>query len=132
MAADTTGHLIFPQLQPAVDGMYGLARLLQALVHADRRLADVVDEVPAWHTVSRTVACPWESKGKVMRRLSEQYRDETEARVDGVRVSVGEDWVLVLPDADQPIFHVFGDSASREQADTLADRYARIVETLQD
>jgi mannose-1-phosphate guanylyltransferase/phosphomannomutase len=131
VALDTQGHVIFPQLHPAVDGMYGLARLLQALAHADCGLTDVVDTLPIWHTVSRTVACPWENKGRVMRRLNEQYRDETESRVDGVRVSVGADWVLVIPDPDQPVFHVYGDSADEQNADTLADRYARIVETLQ-
>jgi mannose-1-phosphate guanylyltransferase/phosphomannomutase len=130
LAIDAGGHIIFPDLHPAVDGMFGVARLLQALAHSEARLADVVDRLPAWHTVTRTVACPWENKGRVMRRLNEQYRTDT-ARIDGVRVAVGEDWVLVLPDPDQPVFHVFGDSVSREQADVLAERYARIVETLQ-
>jgi mannose-1-phosphate guanylyltransferase/phosphomannomutase len=131
LAVDAGGHIIFPELHPAIDGMFGLARLLQALAHADARLGDVVDSLPPWHTVSRTVACPWENKGRVMRRLNEQYPTDSSARIDGVRVAVGEDWVLVLPDPDQPVFHVFGDSESREQADVLAERYARIVETLQ-
>jgi mannose-1-phosphate guanylyltransferase/phosphomannomutase len=111
--------------------MYCLARLLQALAHDEQGLGAVLDGLPDWHTVTRTVACPWEHKGRVMRRLNEQFRDQSESRIDGVRVTVGADWVLVLPDPDQPVFHVYGDSASREHADTLADRYARIVETLQ-
>jgi mannose-1-phosphate guanylyltransferase/phosphomannomutase len=44
---------------------------------------------------------------------------------------VGPDWVLVFPDPDEPVFHVYGDSASAQQAEELASRYARIVETLQ-
>jgi len=131
LAADTAGNVVFATLQPAVDGMFAFARLLESLAQADTRLAEVLDGLPAWHTATRTVSCPWESKGLVMRRLNEQYRSAAGPHIDGVRVTVGEDWVLVLPDPDQPVFHVYGDSATREHADTLAERYARIVETLQ-
>lgn len=130
-AADTHGHLIFPILHPAADGLFGLARLLDLLATAGTPLSQLLDQQPAWHTVQRTVQCPWERKGLVMRRLNEQYRSEQGAGIDGVRVTVGSDWVLVLPDPDQPVFQVYGDSSSADQAVTLADRYARIVETMQ-
>lgn len=131
LVADSTGYVAFPALQPAPDGMFAFAQLLEFLALHQGRLSDSLDALPAWHTAARTVSCPWESKGLVMRRLNEQYRPTADTPTDGVRVNVGEDWVLVLPDPDQPIFHVYGDSASQQQADTLAERYARIVETLQ-
>jgi mannose-1-phosphate guanylyltransferase/phosphomannomutase len=131
LVADSTGYVVMPALLPAPDGMFAFARLLEFLAQQQGRLSDLLDALPRWHTTARTVSCPWESKGVVMRRLHEEYRSTSSAQVDGVRVNVGDDWVLVLPDPDQPIFHVYGDSASEQQADTLAERYARIVETLQ-
>jgi mannose-1-phosphate guanylyltransferase/phosphomannomutase len=130
-AADTHGHLIFPVLHPVPDALFALARLLELIARSGRPLSELLGEVPSWYTAERTVACAWEHKGLVMRRLNEQYRGLGAGSVDGVRVNVGSDWVLVLPDPDQPVFHVYGDSASADQANTLADRYARIVETLQ-
>jgi len=66
----------------------------------------------------------------VMRMLSESYR-ESQAP-DGVRIQRGaEDWVLVLPDADRPIFNILAESRTQEQAQALADQYARIVASFQ-
>jgi mannose-1-phosphate guanylyltransferase/phosphomannomutase len=49
-----------------------------------------------------------------------------------VRIQAGKpDWVLVLPDADRPIFNVFAESRNHEQAQALADRYARVVTSFQ-
>jgi mannose-1-phosphate guanylyltransferase/phosphomannomutase len=39
--------------------------------------------------------------------------------------------VLVLPDADRPLFHVLAESQSRDSAQALADKYARVVSGLQ-
>jgi mannose-1-phosphate guanylyltransferase / phosphomannomutase len=39
--------------------------------------------------------------------------------------------VLVLPDADRPLFHVLAESRSRDSAQALADKYARVVSGLQ-
>jgi mannose-1-phosphate guanylyltransferase/phosphomannomutase len=36
-----------------------------------------------------------------------------------------------LPDADRPLFHVFAESVSSDQAQALAEKYARVVSGLQ-
>jgi mannose-1-phosphate guanylyltransferase/phosphomannomutase len=67
-----------------------------------------------------------------MRILSEQYRERSEEPIDGVKIDLGGDgWVLVLPDADRPLFHVLAESRSRDAAQALADKYARVVSGLQ-
>ena len=81
--------------------------------------------------VRARVACPWESKGKVMRLLNEQYKDRRTRQIDGVKVDLGREWVLVLPDADRPLFHVIAESTSQEGAQALADKYAGLISGLQ-
>lgn len=79
------------------------------------------------------VTCPWEAKGKVMRLLNQQYKERLAEQIDGVKIMLGdEEWVLVLPDADNPLFHVFAQASSDEQASGLVQRYRRIVESFQD
>jgi len=68
-----------------------------------------------------------------MRLLNEQYKDRLDSQIDGLRIKVGEnDWVLVLPDADRPLFHVIAQGSSDEHAAELANRYERIVKGLQE
>jgi mannose-1-phosphate guanylyltransferase / phosphomannomutase len=131
LVGDGLGGFVFPVLQPAFDGMLGIAKLLELLATFDMRLSEVVDDLPAYYMSSTRVTCPWEHKGKVMRILSEQYRERRSKPIDGIKIDLGNEWVLVLPDADSPLFHVFAESVSNEQAQALAEKYARVVSGLQ-
>lgn len=132
-AGDGAGNYIFPEFQPAIDGLITVAKLLEYLATQDTTLSAVVDSLPAFHLAKRKVPCPWEIKGMVMRRLNEEYRERYGAQIDGVKIDVGNgDWVLILPDSDQPVCHVYAEGDSDERAGTLADDYARVVEDLQE
>ena len=131
MVGDGAGGFVFPEFHPAFDGMFALMKLLEALARFDTKLSDVVNQLPTYHQIRTQVNCPWEFKGRVMRILSEQYRERRDDPVDGVKIDLGEEWVLVLPDADRPLFHVLAESRSRDSAQALADKYARVVSGLQ-
>ncbi|MBF6590570.1 MAG: nucleotidyl transferase, partial [Ktedonobacterales bacterium] len=132
LVGDGNGGFVFPELHPAFDGMFALMKLLEALARFNMKLSEAVDELPPYHLIRTQVNCPWEYKGKVMRMLSEQYHPHHEDAIDGVRIDLSpEEWVLVLPDADRPLFHVLAESRSRDSAQALADKYARVVSGLQ-
>ena len=131
LVGDGNGGFIFPELQPAFDGMFAIAKLLEALARYETTLSEVVDNLPPYHLIRVDVNCPWEYRGKVMRILSEQYRERREQPIDGIKIDLGKEWVLVLPDADRPLFHVLAESKSRDAAQALADKYARVVAGLQ-
>ncbi len=132
MAGDGSGNLIFPRLHPGADGMFALAKLLEFLVTQGVSLSQVIAGLPPYHVAERRVSCPWEYKGTVMRLLNQQFKPPRSAQVDGTKIELGaKDWVLVLPDPDEPFFRVFAESDSTPQAQDLADKYARIVEGLQ-
>ncbi len=131
LVGDGTGGFVFPALQPAFDGMLAIVKLLELLATFDMRLSEVVDDLPTYYMSRTMVNCPCENKGKVMRILSEQYRERRTKPIDGIKIDLGKEWVLVLPDADRPLFHVVAESVSNEQAQALAEKYARVVSGLQ-
>lgn len=131
LVGDGAGQFAFPEMHPAFDGMLAIAKLLEHLAIYDVRLSEVVDDLPAYYMSSARVTCPWENKGKVMRILGEQYRERRAKPIDGIKIDLGKEWVLVLPDADSPFFHIFAESVSSEQAQALAEKYARVVTGLQ-
>ena len=131
LVGDGNGGFVFPSMQPAFDGMLAIVKLLELLATFEMRLSQVVDDLPPYYMSRTMVNCPWESKGKVMRILSEQYRERRTKPIDGIKIDLGKEWVLVLPDADRPLFHVVAESFSNEQAQALAEKYARVVSGLQ-
>ena len=131
IAGDGRGSIIFPKFHPGADGLFALAKLLEFLVTQNVTLSQVIDELPCYHVAERRVSCAWEHKGTVMRLLNEQYKPKRSAQIDGTRIELGKDWVLVLPDPDEPFFRVYAESTSDAQAQDLAEKYARVVEGLQ-
>jgi len=132
MAGDGNGNFIFPHFQPVADGLMAIAKLLEFLATEEVALSQVLADLPPYFTARRRVSCPWEHKGTVMRLLNEQYREHLEEQIDGVKIRMGDEWVLILPDPDRPHFEIYAESGSTEQAEALADKYARIVENLRE
>src|SRR5260370_12738420 len=127
LVGDGAGGFVFPVLQPAFDGMFAIAKLLELLATFDMRLSQVVDDLPAYFMSQTVVHCPWEHKGKVMRILSEQYRERRAIPIDGIKIDLGKERVLVLPDADRPLFLVLAVPVSNEHAQGLPPEHPLVV-----
>jgi mannose-1-phosphate guanylyltransferase/phosphomannomutase len=131
LAMSGAGEFIVPSFHALVDAMYPIAKLLEFLATQHVALAQVVEELPPYYVAQKQVLCGWEQKGKVMRLLNEQFKDNIVEQGDGVRIRLGErEWVLIVPDADHPVFYVFTESTTADSAAMLADRYTRVIEGL--
>jgi mannose-1-phosphate guanylyltransferase/phosphomannomutase len=131
LAGDGRGRTIFPEFHCTFDAMYSLVKLLELLIRTHTTLPEVVSTLPAWHISETDVSCPWDKKGRVMRMLGEQYRERGPRSPDGIKVQLGDDWVLILPDPDEPQFHLVAEAQTQREAQSLVDKYAGIVTALQ-
>lgn len=131
VAGDTRGGFIFPEFYPAQDAVVALARALQALA-AGGRLSDLTARVPAFYVEERAIECPWEQKGRVMRLLAREASSAREAEyIDGIKMFHDRGWVLALPDASEPLFHLIAEGKSPSDASELIGRYASRIRELQ-
>ena len=63
-------------------------------------------------------------------RAREHNRNREVAQIDGVRFDLDDQWSLVLPDPDRPLFRIYTEAPSSQQASVLADEYAELVRRL--
>lgn len=131
LAGDGDGGLIFPDFQPAMDGMFALAKLHRLLHVNDVNLSEVIADLPPYYIARTKVPCSWDDKGKVMRMLAQQFQGERTRQIDGIKIDMGDEWVLILPDVDRPIFHILAESVSNDGSRVLMDKYAALVSSLQ-
>ena len=124
-------EVIFPELHPAFDALYASAKVLELLAQQGCRLSELVDMLPKWNMAERSVACPWEMKGRIMRTLIREQRNNQVEMLDGLRVMRDDGWVLILPDASEPAFKVLAESSSAEEAaryvEAMSDRIEELV-----
>ncbi len=132
VAGDGSGSFIFPHFHPISDGLFAIIKLMEMLACQQTTLSAFQKEVPPYTLARVRVPCRWESKGRVMRLLNEQYADRVLDRSDGVKIDLGAgEWVLILPDADGPYFYIYAEGVSDEQAQVLVEKYAGLVASLQ-
>jgi len=126
-AASPDGGYIWPDFLPAYDGTATLAKLLDLLAATGRSLSSVVAELPRVHLVHESVPTPWEQKGAVMRELVEREAGHDLVLVDGVKVLRPDGWVLVLPDPEMAVTHVWAEAESASAARRVAQEYAQSI-----
>jgi mannose-1-phosphate guanylyltransferase/phosphomannomutase len=132
-AGSLGGGYIFPRFLPAFDAVMSLGKLLELLAPQARPLSEQLAEIPTSTLVHKTVACPWALKGTVMRTATEHLQREaaeSDAQiglVDGVQLRRADGWVQLLPDADEPVFHIYAEGADHEESERLAERFLDVV-----
>ena len=82
------------------------------------------------HVVEEIVPTPWEQKGTVMRTLVERAKDREVVLVDGIKLLYPHGWVLVAPDPEEPVTHVWAEAPSDQEARQLAQEHARRIRTM--
>lgn len=123
-AGDTEGGFIFPRFQPAFDAMFSLAKVFEFLARQGVKLSHVVDSLAIPPMVRRSVPCPWEHKGRVMRVLAEETGDMRREFIDGLRLFFDDGWLLVLPDPAEPFIHIYSEAVAEDAAAGRAQEYA--------
>jgi mannose-1-phosphate guanylyltransferase/phosphomannomutase len=126
-AASLDGGFILPGFLPAVDGAAAFVKVLDLLAMRGQPLSDLVSQVPPVHVVHDQVVTPWESKGAVMRSLLEQNKGRDLELVDGVKIRHDRGWVLLLPDPEEPVTHIWAESDTVAESRSLLQEYVRRV-----
>ena len=131
LAADGDGGFVWPGFFRAFDGMYTLVKLLELRAVFQTPLSEMRRGLPVSTYLTATEFCPWEAKGKVMRRLLEDHVGRHVDLVDGLKVFVDGGFVLVRPDPDEPSYHVVASVADEATAQRLVSDYLDRVRAAQ-
>ncbi len=133
LASLADGRYIFPSFLPAPDCFMTLARALEAFREEPLSLVRKSFDDSFGNVVRERLECPWTAKGRVMRGLAERFGGDPDAILtEGVRLSVEDGWVLMLPDPDNPVFYVYAEPTNGADPDTLAGEYVELVRSLID
>ncbi len=124
------GGYVFPEFLPGYDAVASLAKLLELLAPVDRPLSELVASLPESPLVHERIHCPWALKGTVMRVLHERLEGREVDVTDGIKVFDERGWAQVLPDADEPVVHLYAEGRNEEESRELEDELRTIVEEI--
>jgi mannose-1-phosphate guanylyltransferase / phosphomannomutase len=127
LATDGDGGFIWPYFFGAYDAMYTLVKLLEMRAVFHTPLSEMRRRLPTSTYITATEFCPWDVKGKVMRRLLEDHQGQNVDLVDGLKVFVDGGFVLVRPDPDEPSYQVVASVGDEATAQRLVAEYLEKV-----
>lgn len=121
---------IFPEFHPGFDAMFCIAKLIEMLTRQDRSLSSIRAELPRVFYRTHSIRCPWTATGGLMRYILETHQLEYLDTEDGVKIINYQDdcWVLILPDAGEPLVHIYVNGNDRNWVDETLRKYRQQVQ----
>jgi phosphoglucosamine mutase len=132
------GAWIHPEYHLCPDGILSSALLLKALEEEGKSLSEFVADIPAYPVLRKNVGCRNEIKNAVVRRaerlMKKAFPDYRQfSKVDGVRLSLEDGWVLVRASGTEPLIRLTVEGESLKTAETIIDRaLAAVNKALED
>ena len=129
------GAWIHPQYHLCPDGILSSLLLLKALEEEEKTLREFVGEIPRYPMLRRNIPCPEERKRRAMEEVSEGLTElfpevEGVLRVDGMRLELGDGWILVRPSGTEPLIRITVEAREGERAEEIlhtGEEYLRKV-----
>jgi mannose-1-phosphate guanylyltransferase/phosphomannomutase len=122
-AGSRRGGFVFPHFLAGYDAVMSFGMLLTLLDRHGMDLDEVVTRLPGFHLEEKSVFCPFDRKGAVMRSMAALARTSEVDVIEGVRIPHDDGWVLVLPHATEAQVAVYAEGDSQERAAALLERY---------
>lgn len=110
---------------PSYDALFALGLLVRRLTESGQTISGLLQGLPAFSLHRMSVEVPWDEKGRLMRRLTEHAKDRHAELLDGIKLYEETGWVLLLPEAHEPLFTVIAHGDRPESARELAERYTQ-------
>ncbi len=130
LAGEMSGHIFFKDRYFGYDdGVYAALRFCEILSKETRPASRLLEDVPTtYSTPEIRVECPDEIKFKLVSRLVEYFKKETDFEVvdiDGARVIFPDGWGLVRASNTQPVLVLRFEATSPQRLEEIRE----IIET---
>ncbi len=113
------------------DPIRALVRVCEFLFLNRCTLSHVCSLLPHMHKISRSVGCPKEKKGTVMRQLLDALGKHKQSDLtEGIKFSDDKGWILIMPDYRKNRIHILSESHDEEYACELAGSVCDTIKQL--
>jgi len=131
VGGEGNGGVILPDIQYARDGVGALALLLEYIATSGKPVSALIDELPKYAIVKRTVRFPRERIPQAWEALRQTFSAEAVDNRDGLKFIWQKRWVHVRPSGTEPVVRVIAEAEDDKEANELCDtveQQLRVVE----
>jgi phosphoglucosamine mutase len=127
------GAWIHPRYHYCPDGMLSSVLLLKALEDENKDLTEMIDETPKYQTLRENIACSNDAKYEVVKKIWQNAKKtfpeyENLSKVDGIRVSLEDGWVLIRASGTEPLVRLTVEGESLKTAKSIMEKGIMLIQ----
>jgi phosphomannomutase len=124
------GGPIDPRVGLVRDSFVGMALVLAAMAERGKRVSELVDELPRYHIVKRTIQLAPQKLPAAFDALQQRFIDARADRLDGLRFDWPNRWLIVRGSNTEPIVRVIAEAPTVGGAEQLAATASEVISKL--
>ncbi|UCC33058.1 MAG: phosphoglucosamine mutase [Candidatus Bathyarchaeota archaeon] len=137
LGGEENGGVFYAPHQPVRDGAMTTALILDIIAETERKLSELLSELPSYYLEKDKFNCPNELKEPIMEELNQQIEGMIVDTTDGVKISFPDkSSILIRPSGTEPIYRFYAEGKTRRRATHLLTEYKaklhRLVDELRD
>jgi mannose-1-phosphate guanylyltransferase/phosphomannomutase len=117
----------YPFLELKFDPMISFLRIIEYLTLEKKELCEIKESLPKSNIINTSIQCTIEQKAAIMGMLSAESGNSRVELIDGVKIFDRNSWILLLPDASQPLIHVYAEGETIRERDRLIQNYSEKI-----
>jgi phosphomannomutase/phosphoglucomutase len=126
---EENGGLIFPRHQYCRDAGMATAAIMEIMALKNKKLSELVAEIPHYFLVKTKIKCAHERKEETMKKFLETEENKIDM-TDGAKICFDDGWVLVRPSGTEPLFRIFAEAKSEATAEKRAHEYKECLQKI--
>ena len=138
LAGEMSGHICFADNYYGFDdAIFAACRVLQIVAQSNTKVSEMLTDLPETaYTPEIRIDCPDDQKFKIVRELTEIFREKYEViDIDGVRINFDDGWALIRASNTQPVLVLRLEAVTKERLKELVavikkqtDKYKPVIQ----
>jgi phosphomannomutase len=127
IGGEGNGGVLDPRVGLVRDPFIGMGLVLNLMAETDRKLSELVAELPLYHIVKDKYTVPRERLPELYAALTKRWPEAAVNRLDGLRLSWPDRWLHVRPSNTEPIVRVIAEAPKEADATELCRAVAEVL-----
>lgn len=130
LGGEGSGSAAFLNIVNGFDSFHAVARILESMAVRKCRSEALADQLPRYHVIKRSIACPSVHGYTALRSVKELFPEARFSEVDGYRFDFDEGMIHLRAATTEPIIRMMVEWKTREEAEDRAVYVRGILERL--
>jgi phosphomannomutase/phosphoglucomutase len=124
LGGEENGGVFYAPHQPVRDGAMTTALILDIMAKTEKKLSELLAELPVYHIEKDKLECPNELKERVLEELIKKVKNMNIDITDGVKIwFTDKTSILIRPSGTEPIYRFYAEGKTRSKAVHLVNEY---------